>query len=101
MPCRHEAEATLFDQAGVADSAIAFYEAYLGTPFNHRFFVDSERLAATHERLGQLFDERGDTEAAAVHYARFVELWEDADPELQPRVAAARSRLEAIVRERG
>jgi tetratricopeptide (TPR) repeat protein len=101
VPCRHETEATLFDQAGSADSAIARYEAYLETPFNHRFFVDSDRLAATHERLGQLYDERGDTEAAAVHYARFVELWAEADAKLQPRVNAARARLSEIVRERG
>jgi hypothetical protein len=53
------------------------------------------------ERLGQLYDEQGDLENAAVYYARFVELWEDADAELQPRVGAARSRLEEIIRERG
>ena len=38
------------------------------------------------ERLGQLYDETGDLENAAVYYARFVELWADADAELQPRV---------------
>ena len=51
--------------------------------------------------LGQLHDEQGDLETAAVHYARFVELWAEADPELQPRVRAAQARLEEIVRERG
>ena len=51
--------------------------------------------------FGQLYDERGDLENAALHYAQFVELWADADPVLQPRVVAARARLEEIVRERG
>ena len=53
------------------------------------------------ERLGQLYDELGDLENAAVYHARFVELWSQADPEFQPRVTAARARLEEIVKERG
>ncbi len=62
---------------------------------------NAHRLAPLHESLGRLYDEKGDLENAALHYAQFVELWEDADPELQPRVVAARARLEDIVRERG
>ena len=100
-PCRYQETASLFDQAGRADSAITYYERYLETPFNFRFFVDSGELAPAHERLGQLYDARGDLENAALHYARFVELWDEADPRLQPRVEAARARLEDIVRERG
>jgi len=48
-----------------------------------------------------LYDEKGDTEKAALYYAQFVELWENADAELQPRVAAARERLSEIVQARG
>ena len=51
--------------------------------------------------LGRSDIEAGDLENAAVYYARFVELWADADAELQPRVEAARTRLEEIIRERG
>jgi len=91
----------MFDEAGRADSAIVYYERSLTEPWNYRLWHDGSTLAPTHERLGQLYDERGDIENAALHYARFVELWADADPELQPRVRAAQARLEAIVRERG
>ena len=100
-PCRHREEAELFDAAGHADSALVYYQLYLDTPFNFRFWEDVVMLARTHERLGQLYDERDDLENAALHYARFVELWADADSELQPRVRAAQARLEEIVRERG
>jgi tetratricopeptide (TPR) repeat protein len=100
-PCRHREEAELFDAAGRADSALVYYLLYLDTPFNFRFWEDVVMLARTHERLGQLYDERGDLENAALHYARFVELWAEADPELQPRVQVATARLEEIVRERG
>jgi len=93
--------AHLFEAAGQADSAIARYEQYLETPSNFQVWLDAIVRAPAHESLGRLYDERGDLENAALHYAQFVDLWEDADPELQPRVAAARARLEGIVRERG
>ena len=101
VPCGYQRDARLFDEAGRADSAVAYYELYLETPSNFRLFVDGNRLGPTHERLGQLYDERDDLENAALHYAAFVELWADADPVLQPRVRAAQSRLEEIVSERG
>ncbi len=43
-----------------------------------------------HERLGRVYEAMGRNRAAAAHYARFSELWADADPDLQPRVRAAR-----------
>jgi tetratricopeptide (TPR) repeat protein len=92
---------TAFDQAGQPDSAVVYYERYLAPTFNWRAYVDGNWRAWTLERLGQLYDELGDLEQAAGYYAAFVELWEDADPELQPRVQAARARMEEIVRERG
>jgi tetratricopeptide (TPR) repeat protein len=101
VPCRRWVEGQLLDEAGQADSAIAYYERYLVEPWNYRIWLDGSALAPTHERLGSLYEEIGDPESAALHYARFVELWEGADPELQPRVRDAQERLEAIVRERG
>jgi len=99
--CLPAAFADLFYAAGQADSAIARYEQYLATPSNFNVWLDAMFRASAHERLGQLYDARGDDENAALHYAQFVELWEDADPVLQPRVQAARVRLQEIVRERG
>jgi tetratricopeptide (TPR) repeat protein len=99
--CLPAAFAHLFDATGQADSAIARYTEYLEKPSNFNLFLDALMRAPAHERLARLYDERGDQESAALHYAQFVELWEDADPELQPRVEAARTRLEEIVRERG
>jgi tetratricopeptide (TPR) repeat protein len=100
-PCRAWVDGRLFDEAGQADSAVVAYERYLEVPYNFRLGPDSEWLGPTLERLGQLYDERGDLENAALYYARFVELWEDADPELQPRVQTARARMQQIVRQRG
>ena len=86
----------------MADTAIARYEAWLGRrQLSGRAGADATQLARAYERLAQLYDEQGDLEQAAGYYALFVELWSDADPELQPRVEAARARMEEIVRERG
>ena len=93
--------AHLFEVTGPADSAIARYEQYLATPGNFNLWQDAATRAPAHESLGRLYDARGDLENAALHYAQFVDLWEDADPVLQPRVEAARARMQAIVRERG
>lgn len=53
------------------------------------------------ERLGQLYEQQGDLENAAKYHAMFVELWEDGDEVLQPRIEAAQARLQEIVERRG
>ena len=47
-------------------------------------------------RLGELYAAKGNRAKAIEHYARFVELWRNADPELQPRVAEVRRRIESL-----
>lgn len=53
-------------------------------------------LAIAHVRRAEIHDARGELDLASEHYARFIELWGDADPEFQPRVTAARERLAGI-----
>ncbi len=62
-----------------------------------RASVRSERQAG----FGQLHDEAGDRQKAVEYYAKLVELWRDADPELQPRVEAAQRRIDEIFAETG
>ncbi len=90
-----------FAKAGQADSAIAVYERYANTPAAYRIFGDRYFLGSTYESLGQLYDEQGDWQKAAEYYAKLVDLWRGADPELQPRVEAAQQRLDEIFAERG
>lgn len=49
-----------------------------------------------YEKLGRLYEEMDQPEKAAAAYRRFIEAWKDADEELQPRVEAARERLQAL-----
>ena len=61
------------------------YDAFLlyGLPWR----ADAEELR------GRIAEQRGDTTSAVRAYRSFVDLWQDADPELQPRVTAARAAL--------
>ncbi len=52
-----------------------------------------------HERLGMVYFNLGDNLTAVRHLARFAELWAEADPELQPRVEAARQAIERLTAE--
>jgi tRNA A-37 threonylcarbamoyl transferase component Bud32 len=91
--CVEYALGRAFDRAGEADSAIAAFNRYLAVGSPWRFQVDWMADAAVQKRLGELYDSKGDTADAVKHYAAFTELWTDADPDLQPLVAAVKKRL--------
>jgi tetratricopeptide (TPR) repeat protein len=87
--------ARAFDLAGQRDSAITYFQRFVDTP--HPFmFEDQDFLAGSYKRLGELYEAAGDLPKAATNLEKFVELWKDADPELQPKVRDARARLERI-----
>ena len=97
-PCLSYNLGRAFDAAGQADSAIAMFERYIVTPYftKSNLQMDPVRLPAIHERLGQIYEAKGNTEKAAAHYRAFIALWKNADPDLQPRVIDARQRLERL-----
>jgi len=92
-----------FDAAHQSDSAIVMYSRFLTTPYTERLDlplfvefaepVDPIFRAGIHRRLGELYEAKGDTAKAVEQYRAFVDLWKNADPELQPRVAEAKRRL--------
>ena len=74
------------------------FERYLATPYWDKIVptLDPIRVPAIHERLGQIYEAKGNAAKAAEHYRAFIELWKNADPELQPRVTEARRRLVSL-----
>ena len=56
-------------------------------------------LALRYLLLGQALEESGDIAGAVRAYSRFVRLWENADPDLQPRVETARRALDRLTAE--
>lgn len=93
--------ARAYYRAGRADSAIAYMERAVTMPRLVGHSADAFYRPLFYERLAELYDARGDLEKASEYYAKLIELWAEADDELQPRVRAARSRLEEILAERG
>jgi tetratricopeptide (TPR) repeat protein/tRNA A-37 threonylcarbamoyl transferase component Bud32 len=86
-----------YDRANMADSAIVHLERYLDTPATGRVDLDRWLMAPAHKRLGELYEAKGDNAKAVSHYTAFVRLWERADPDMQPKVAEARARMERLL----
>jgi tetratricopeptide (TPR) repeat protein len=99
--CRQVDIGRAHELAGRPDAARAAYSAFLDGRGFDRLFFDSNGLPVVLQRLAALEEAAGRTERARLLYARFIELWEDADPDLQPRVDAARRRLQTLVDREG
>ena len=88
--------ARAYEMLNMPDSARVSYERFVTTPKYFRFQYDALFLASSLLRLGELYEARGDKDKALDYYSRFVELWKNADAELQPRVRSAQSKVEAL-----
>jgi tetratricopeptide (TPR) repeat protein len=91
--------ATAYERAHAPDSALATYERIITTPAFARVFEDARHLAAALKRVGELYEERGNRTKALEYYGRFVDLWKDADAELQPVVKDVRARIARLAAE--
>ena len=94
--------AQLYDKMRQLDSAIVLYERFVTTPSaGVRALAYSTSLAAGYKRLGELYEAKGDRRKASDYYGKFVDLWKDADAELQPGVTEIRQRLTRLAQEPG
>ncbi len=82
-----------FEQANMPDSAIAEFQRYLTTPYADPISSHADNLALVYRSLGQLYEAKGDAGNAATYYTKFVDLWKNADPDLQPQVADVKQRF--------
>jgi tetratricopeptide (TPR) repeat protein len=85
--------AMAWDRLGAPDSAIARYQRFLDSGFPYRMYLDATRLGPALDRLGQLYEAKGERGLAAESYQRVLDLWRNADPELRPRIGEIRRRL--------
>src|SRR3989442_297755 len=88
-----------YERAGERDSALAVYERAVTTPGYTRAFEEELTLGPTYRRLGEMYEERGQLDKAREYYGRFVDLWKNADAELQPIVREIRGRLTRLTQE--
>jgi DNA-binding SARP family transcriptional activator/tetratricopeptide (TPR) repeat protein len=93
--------ARAFDALSQPDSALSHYvrsthlERDVGFPSAAGILFP---LAPVYRRIGELAETSTDTATAVQYYRAFLDLWAEADPELQPQVEAVRSRLGALNR---
>jgi serine/threonine-protein kinase len=83
--------ATLVEDRGRSKEALAIYGSLYWTPW-------LEPIALL--RRAELHERRGERAEALAYYARFIELWKDADPHLQPQVESARLAVDRLRGER-
>ena len=93
--------AQLYDRQGNTDSLFAVLDRYVNSFDDDRFMIDALELPGAYVRLGELYEARGDRENAIDYYDRFVNLWRNADAELQPQVDDVRGRISRLAAESG
>lgn len=100
--CGSGALARAYDAAGQRDSVVTLYERMLASrdPGSRRQEDLFERARAL-KRLGELYEERGNVAQAIRRYREFMELWKDADPQLQPVVQDVKERVARLEQKRG
>jgi tetratricopeptide (TPR) repeat protein len=85
--------ASAFAKLGQLDSARIYYEYYTAHGAPYRILGDVFYLAATYQRLGEIYEAQGDRKKAIENYLKLTDLWKNADPELQPIVEDAHARV--------
>ena len=63
------------------------------TPYLGRDQQDNVNLFQVLRRLGELYEQAGNRQKAVEYYDRFVDLWANAEPALQPQIDQVRERL--------
>jgi tetratricopeptide (TPR) repeat protein len=90
-----------WERAGESDSALTRYEASVTLPDPRTGPTDAPwTLGPTYKRLGEMYEAKGDRARALQYYGEFVNLWQDADPVLQPQVKDVRGRMAGLAGEK-
>jgi tetratricopeptide (TPR) repeat protein len=98
--CGYFEEGQGYDLLNQPDSALRAYEASLSGPRGGRQVNgDAWNLAPATKRLGELYEAKGNRDKALEYYGRFVNLWREADPELQPAVRDVKERMAKLAGE--
>ncbi|MCK6619057.1 MAG: protein kinase [Calditrichaceae bacterium] len=69
------------------DEALSWYEAI------SEHGAASLFLAPSHLRRAEIYEKLNQTDKSIQHYEKFIDLWEDADTQFQPKIEEARKRV--------
>ncbi len=93
----HLLRAELLDRLGRSEEALRWFRSLEETCC----FTNLVYAPYSHLRRAQILEALGRREEAAGHHARFLDFWKEADPELQPIVREAETRLAALAAHEG
>jgi serine/threonine protein kinase/tetratricopeptide (TPR) repeat protein len=85
--------ALAYFKSGNLDKSIEKYQEFVKTDVLG--YEGQELWILSHYQLGMLYERKGEPAEAAKYYARFLEIWKDADPGM-PEVEDARKRLAGL-----
>ena len=88
-----------FEELHQPDSALAAYEGLATLPEPGAGYDRVYGLPPALRRLGELYEAKGNKAKAVEYYSRLLDLWRDADAEVQPRVAKVKQRVAELVGE--
>jgi tetratricopeptide (TPR) repeat protein len=87
--------AELLSELNRDEEALGWYGSF-GWSWGYEYIY----FAPSHLRRGEICERLGQRDQAIEHYTRFVELWQDCDPELRPTVEEAQIKLDHLLREK-
>jgi len=90
--CGYPWLARAFDRAGQADSAEAYYARFVNTPSSELWYDDAHLMQSL-QRLGEIYEARGERTKALDMYTRIADLYRNADPEFRAVHDKARQAL--------
>lgn len=85
------ARAEMLQRAGRLGEAVEAYSSVADYSLDGLMY-----LPMSHLRRGDILLQLGERQRAIAHYAKFVEMWKDCDPELRPLRLAAEKKIAAL-----
>jgi tetratricopeptide (TPR) repeat protein len=98
--CTLPSLAAAWQAAGNQDSVRIILERYTTVPDDDRPLVDPLERAGAFARLGELYEQHGDSARAIEWNAKFLELWKNADAEFKATIERVRDRQRRLTAEK-
>ncbi|GMQ82215.1 MAG: hypothetical protein BMS9Abin05_1660 [Rhodothermia bacterium] len=95
--CFYDRQAMVLERLDSLEAAVQLLEEFADYSMSGSFWYLAPKIPLVLSRLGELHSRLGNTESAIEAYTNFVNLWKEADDELQPRVQYARDQIEHLL----
>ncbi|MCZ6704560.1 MAG: tetratricopeptide repeat protein, partial [Bacteroidetes bacterium] len=95
--CFYDKQARVLERMGSLEAALQLLEEFVDFSMAGPFWYLAPRQPIANLRLGELHARLGNIDKAIEAYTKFVNLWIEADDELQPQVQHSRDQIERLL----